>query len=373
MSSTKGRAKQTSKRNAADPMELDSTPTLAASSFQKSVEAIAQKQTESLPWTEKYRPKNLSDLISHGEIISTISKLIKENKLPHLLFYGPPGTGKTSTILACARQLYGSSYQSMILELNASDDRGIDVVRQQIKDFASSRKLFSSGVKLVVLDEADAMTPAAQAALRRVIEKYTSNTRFCIICNYIGKILPAIQSRCTRFRFAPLHRTAVRERLDYVATTESLKITPDGMDAVVRLGGGDMRRCLNILQTTSMGFDEINEKNVYLCTGNPLPQDIEQILVWLLNEDFHIAYRNTKELKMIKGLALQDILKELQGYIFRIDFGNRERITLIEEMATLEQRLSIGANEAIQLGALVAAFSIAKDSIVEQASPINGQ
>jgi len=168
----------------------------------------------------------------------------------------------------------------------------------------------------------------------------------------------------------------------------SLKITPDGMDAVVRLGGGDMRRCLNILQTTSMGFDEINEKNVYLCTGNPLPQDIEQILVWLLNEDFHIAYRSTvsrslmrnvtsfanilfldvKELKMLKGLALQDILKELQGYIFRIDFGDKERITLIEEMATLEQRLSIGANEAIQLGALVAAFSIAKDSIVEQSS-----
>lgn len=176
--------------------------------------------SSSLPWVEKYRPATLDELISHADIIATISTFINAGKLPHLLFYGPPGTGKTSTVLACARQLYGPKFRSMILELNASDDRGIDVVREQIKNFASTRKIFDRGFKLIILDEADAMTQIAQAALRRVIEKYTRNVRFCIICNYVGKIIPALQSRCTRFRFGPLERAQIETRLDYVIAQE---------------------------------------------------------------------------------------------------------------------------------------------------------
>jgi replication factor C subunit 3/5 len=178
------------------------------------------QQQDSLPWVEKYRPKDFSELVAHEDITNTIQRLIDQNRLPHLLFYGPPGTGKTSTILACARRLYGPNYHSMVLELNASDDRGIDVVREQIKDFASTRKIFSSGIKLVILDEADAMTNAAQAALRRVIEKFTKNTRFCLICNYISKIIPALQSRCTRFRFGPIPKDAVSKRLNHVIECE---------------------------------------------------------------------------------------------------------------------------------------------------------
>ncbi|GFH20695.1 DNA replication factor C complex subunit 5 [Haematococcus lacustris] len=200
------------------------------------------------PWVEKYRPKSLDDVAAHKGIIDTIKRLTSENRLPHLLFYGPPGTGKTSTILAVARQIYGSSLQNMTLELNASDDRGIAVVRQEIQDFASTKTIFASKFKLIILDECDAMTKDAQNALRRVIEKYTRNARFCLICNYVSKIVPAVQSRCTKFRFAPLDPAFVHERLRYVVQAEGVKMGPGGLDALVALGGGDMRRSLNILQ-----------------------------------------------------------------------------------------------------------------------------
>lgn len=152
-----------------------------------------------LPWVEKYRPNALQELISHEDIINTIRRFISEDKLPHLLFYGPPGTGKTSTILACAKELYSPrEFSSMVLELNASDDRGINVVRGQVLNFASTRTIFNSGFKLVILDEADSMTQDAQNALRRIIEKFTENVRFCLICNYLSKIIPALQSRYER-------------------------------------------------------------------------------------------------------------------------------------------------------------------------------
>ncbi|KAG5459230.1 MAG: P-loop containing nucleoside triphosphate hydrolase protein [Olpidium bornovanus] len=192
---------------------------------------------------------------------SVVQRFMDENRLPHLLFYGPPGTGKTSTVLACAKRLYGPQWKTMVLEvravvtkssfptaeraatatalsaaavqLNASDDRGIDVVREQIRNFASTRKMFSSGFKMIILDEADSMTQAAQTALRRgsgsvirlaVIEKFTRNVRFCLICNYVSKIIPALQSRCTRFRFAPLEREQVMSRLDHVIESERYNI-----------------------------------------------------------------------------------------------------------------------------------------------------
>ncbi|GMI10300.1 hypothetical protein TrRE_jg11793 [Triparma retinervis] len=158
-------------------------------------------QEVALPWVEKYRPSSLTDLVAHEEIISVLTKLIESDKLPHLLLYGPPGTGKTSTIIAMAKKMYGEKkYKGMVLELNASDERGIDVVRNQIREFAGTRQLFSSGTKLILLDECDAMTSDAQFALRRIIEKYSTSTRFCLICNYVSKIIPALQSRCTRFR-----------------------------------------------------------------------------------------------------------------------------------------------------------------------------
>ena len=166
----------------------------------KSKKGVKAYDAANKMWVEKYRPATLSELVSHASIISTIGQLVSARKLPHLLLYGPPGTGKTTTILAAARQLNGERWRSMTLELNASDDRGIGVVRDRIKVFASTKQMFAAGFKLIILDEADAMTSSAQFSLRRVIEKYTKNTRFCLICNYVNKIIPALQVKFFTFR-----------------------------------------------------------------------------------------------------------------------------------------------------------------------------
>lgn len=315
---------------------------------------------ETQPWVEKFRPKTLDDVAAHQEIIETIKRLVGENKLPHLLLYGPPGTGKTSTILAVARQLYGKSFGSMVLELNASDDRGISVVRQQVQDFASSRTLFGKQYKMVILDECDAMTKDAQFALRRIIEKYTRSTRFCLICNYVSKIIPALQSRCTRFRFPPLGEASVRERLRFVAEHEKLQLGEAGMQALITLGAGDMRRTLNIFQATSMASDEITEAAVYSCTGNPLPQDIQQIVEWIMNQSFTEAFASLSKMQVLKGLALVDIIQQLHTWVFRLEMSEDARIPLIDRLATVEVALSTGTSEKLQLGAVIAAFSDAR-------------
>ncbi|KAL3975422.1 hypothetical protein ACER0C_021308 [Sarotherodon galilaeus] len=328
----------------------------------------APLQTRNLPWVEKYRPQTLDDLISHKDILSTIQKFISEDKLPHLLFYGPPGTGKTSTILACARQLYKEKeFNSMVLELNASDDRGIDVVRGPILSFASTRTIFKKGFKLVILDEADAMTQDAQNALRRVIEKFTENTRFCLICNYLSKIIPALQSRCTRFRFGPLSPDQMIPRLEHVIQQENIDITPDGMKAIVTLSTGDMRRSLNILQSTSMAYGKVTEDTVYTCTGHPLRSDIANILDWCLNKDFTSAYNQILELKTLKGLALHDILTEVHLLVHRVDFPPAIRISLLIKLADVEHRLASGTSERIQLSSMVAAFQAVRELVVSEA------
>lgn len=291
---------------------------------------------------------------------STVNRLISANKLPHLLFYGPPGTGKTSTILACARQLYGPKFQAMTLELNASDDRGINVVRNQIKSFAGTQKLFSTGVKLVILDEADAMSADAQFALRRVIEKYTKNTRFCLICNYVSKIIPALQSRCTRFRFAPLKQAQISGRLDSIVEAEKVPTTPDGLKAILRLSNGDMRKVLNILQSTAMAHDVVSEESVYQCTGEPLPSDIEAILGKLLNNTFKEGFDFVTMMQREKGLALADVVTRIATLVAAMELPSHVLVFLLARLADVEHRLTKGTSERIQLASTIATFHRAR-------------
>ncbi|PSN45047.1 Replication factor C subunit 5 [Blattella germanica] len=269
-----------------------------------------------LPWVEKYRPAKLDDLISHEDIIST---------------------RKTSTILACAKQLYPpksitSMVRMKVLELNASDDRGIGIVRGQILSFASTRTIFNRGFKLIVLDEADAMTNDAQMA-------------------------------CTRFRFAPLSPEQILPRLNYVIEQENVTVTEDGRKALLTLAQGDMRKALNILQSASMAYKEVNEENVYTCVGHPLKNDIANIVKWFLNDDFSIAYKKIQDLKTAKGLALHDILTEVHLFIHRIELPSEALVGLIVKMADIENRLMSGTNEGIQLSGLLSAFITARDLV----------
>lgn len=338
-------------------MDVDFSPPLdKGKGKSKVVEGREPHEVDNLPWVEKYRPVTLDDVVSHKDITTTIVKFIEKNRLPHLLFYGPPGTGKTSTILAVARRIYGAEYKKQILELNASDDRGIDVVREQIKQFAETRTLFSKGFKLIILDEADMMTQQAQAALRRVIEQYTKNVRFCIICNYVNKIAPAIQSRCTRFRFSPLPIAEVEKRVNNVVEAEKVNLTQDGKKALLKLSKGDMRRALNVLQACHAAYSSIGETEIYNCTGNPHPSDIETIVNSMLADEFTTSYQMISAMKTERGLALQDLISGTYEYVETIDFKPQARVYLLDFLATTEHRLSTGGGEKMQLSALLGAF-----------------
>ncbi|RYP53402.1 hypothetical protein DL768_001647 [Monosporascus sp. mg162] len=354
---------------------------------------------DSLPWVEKYRPVSLSDVSGHQDILATINKFVDSNRLPHLLLYGPPGTGKTSTILALARRIYGAeNMRQMVLELNASDDRGIDVVREQIKTFASTKQIFTmggasraggiAGFKLIVLDEADAMTNTAQMALRRIMEKYTANTRFCIIANYTHKLSPALLSRCTRFRFSPLKEGDIRVLMDKVIMEEGVKITSEATDALVTLSKGDMRRALNVLQAchassklqdgaqygqslTPPGTpmqpkdapkipdkdivrDTITVETIYNCIAAPPPEAVTKIMNTLLaTSDVTTCLSTINTLKVANGLALADIITALSEQLMTMEVKPEVMISWLEGLAEIEYRVSAGGSEAIQTGAVV--------------------
>ena len=264
---------------------------------------------------------------------------------------------QTSTIVAAAKRMYGpTAYSRMALELNASDARGIDVVRNEIKEFAATRQLFNKGTKLIILDEADAMTNDAQFALRRIIERYTKNARFCLICNYASKIIPALQSRCTRFRFAPLSRSQIRGRLLEVADEEKCVYTEGGINAVLALSGGDMRRVLNLLQSTAMANDTVDETSVYLTSGSPLPQDMSTVLDLLLNHPFQVAYSKITKMCKTKGYALVDVLGDLTTMIMAVDLPDGALAEILDGMSNVEHRLAFGPDETMQAASLVGVF-----------------
>ncbi|KAI4858773.1 P-loop containing nucleoside triphosphate hydrolase protein [Hypoxylon rubiginosum] len=338
---------------------------------------------DSLPWVEKYRPVSLSDVSGHQDILATINKFVDSNRLPHLLLYGPPGTGKTSTVLALARRIYGTeNMRQMVLELNASDDRGIDVVREQIKTFASTKQIFTMGgasrhggmasYKLIILDEADAMTNTAQMALRRIMEKYTANTRFCIIANYTHKLSPALLSRCTRFRFSPLKENDIRVLVDKVIFEEGVKISGEAAQALVKLSKGDMRRALNVLQACHASStpmqpkdgpkipekdivrETITTETIYNCIAAPPPDAIMKIANTLLTtSDVTTCLSTINTLKVANGLALADIITALSEQLSNMEVKPEVMIRWLDGLAEIEYRVSAGGSETIQTGAVV--------------------
>ncbi|GAW82453.1 replication factor C3 [Plasmodium gonderi] len=325
-------------------------------------EVQSQKIEELTPWVEKYRPNVLNDIISHEQVISTIQKFVEKGELPHLLLHGPPGTGKTSTILAVCKELYGESRSSFVLELNASDDRGISVVRDQIKTFAESKNHYNTcektSLKLIILDEADHMTFPAQNAMRRIMENYAKNVRFCLLCNYVNKITPAIQSRCTSFRFSPLKKENMINKALDIANSEKVDLTKDGLESLIRVGRGDMRRILNCLQVVSLSHKNMTiDENVILSTLDiPLPEEVKSILEHFTKSSIKESYEFVTKLQHNKGYSIKDIMINIYESILTYDFPDSAVCILLKNFGEIEERCSSGANEQITLSALISAF-----------------
>lgn len=343
---------------------------------EKQLEEETQDPNKTLPWIEKYRPSTLDDILSHTEIISTVKICIKNKCLPHLLFYGPPGTGKTSLITAAARELYGKYFPFMVMELNASDDRGIDVVRSKIKQFVMSKNVFfgktieerEDTFKLVILDETDAMTSDAQAILRKIVEEYTINTRFCLICNYIQNISPALQSRCTRFRFSPISTSDMKIKIREIAQKENIVLTKEGLDTIIKRSNGDMRKVLNILQSVSMAYPKLTEKHINNCLGYPRLKVITETLDNLINASFKDTFSRFMELKIKDGLSLNDIITEIYDLLVShilepenspgilTKLTQEQIINILDRIRKIEVNNSVNTIELIQIGGFISVF-----------------
>lgn len=313
-----------------------------------------------LPWTEKYRPNDLSNVVSHDKLLFTLNNLIENNKFPHLLFYGPPGTGKTSSILACANQLYGEKYvNSYIMHLNASDERGIDLIRKQIKDFCVSGLLFQKPKpKLVILDEADSMTIDAQLALRQIVVNNTEKVRFCLICNYVNKIIEQLQSRFSKFRFKPINTDCVIIKLKEIASNENIKCDNYSFKIMAKMCKGDMRKLINIFQAISIKTKNINKKNIHNLLKYPTEDNISEFFDYLFNKTFKENYIFFNKL-IPEYMSFQELLKHISEEIFNLKLSN---ITLCEILKSLSQlEYNTITNNNIQICTLISVFIVERD------------
>jgi len=308
-------------------------------------------------WIEKYRPQTLDDVHGQEEIVERLQSYIAQDDVPHLLFSGPAGIGKTTAATAIAREIYGEdNWRGNFLELNASDQRGIDVVRDRIKGFA--RSSFGGDFRIVFLDEADSLTDDAQSALRRTMEQFSDNTRFILSCNYSSKIIDPIQSRCAVFRFSPLSDEAVSGMVREIAAAEGIEVTDAGVDALVYAADGDMRRAINSLQAAATTGDVVDEEAVYAITATARPEEIESMVTDALGGDFARARSTLDTLLTETGMAGGDVIDQLHRSVWEFDLSEREAVRLMERIGEADYRIAEGANEQVQLESLLAALSL---------------
>lgn len=309
-------------------------------------------------WIEKYRPKILDDVVGQDEIVERLKAYVKTKNVPHLMFAGPAGTGKTTSVLAMSKELFGDNWKQNLNELNASDERGIGVVRGKIKNFARTAPIGKTAFKIIFLDEADSLTTDAQSALRRTIEKYSHICRFILSVNYSSKIIEPIQSRCTVFRFNPIKNDDVKKFIRKIASKEKLEVTSDGLETLIFIARGDLRKAINILQVGASVGKKITAEILYETSAIAKPEDVKNLINSALAGNFMAARNQLYDLLIQYGLSGEDVIRQIHQTIYDLAIPDENKVRLIEKTGETEFRLTEGSNEHIQLEALLAQFAL---------------
>jgi replication factor C subunit 3/5 len=325
---------------------------------------------EHLPFVEKFRPSTLDEVVSHNNIINNLKNFIKIHNIPHLLFYGPPGTGKTSTIEAFVTELYGiENVEYMTMNINASEERGIEIVRNKIKDFVINKPIYNSSknspiYKFVILDEADAMTIDAQAMLKQVIEVYTYNARFCLICNSIKKINSAIQSRCSIFKFAPLDFNSIKKKIKHVSNEYDLKINNDGIHTLCKISNGDMRKIMHMLQVISISHKNITSNIISSINNYPTAKEINKIFIILNESNLNTSFITIKNLLIKNGYSLINIINELVDIIIQKLIKNKidkyKSIFILSKLRNVNINILDTGSSDIQIYNIISIFILSR-------------